>query len=379
MKARIVTLSGLGAAEGMGWADLADRSLEPNPFLEPTFVVKAHSHLTPDWTPVVALAGRGDRIDAALPLLELRSWRKLPWRTLVNRTSQEGQPHPIGLGTPLIDLHSGGEALGAIFDVLVDNARRRGPRLLALEWIGLGGPMEDTLQEVLRQRNLTWCIYESWDRPTVRRRPTPTYLEEGLGTRHRRELDRRRRRLGEAAGGALQLVDRSGDPSSLDTFLRLEASGWKGRANVATVATRAAELLFREVCQCFQAAGRLWMPALESAGEPVAMACYLRSGDGLFCRKIAYDEALARFSPGVHLDATVMQQFHHDPAAFLDSCNAPGDTRTATTWPDRRRLGTVLVALHGSALPGLVRGLPAGRRLSQRVRQRVRPDPRPST
>ena len=49
----------------------------------------------------------------------------------------------------------------------------------------------------------------------------------------------------------------------------------------------------------FRAAGRLQLLALTAGERTAALKCNLLAGDEVFCFKIAYDEAYARFSPGV--------------------------------------------------------------------------------
>ena len=168
------------------------------------------------------------------------------------------------------------------------------------------------------------------------------------------------------------MVDRSQDPSAVDDLLRLESSGWKGRMGSARSDLPGIEAFFRELCDICRNADRLWFPSLEVDGRPIVMSCFLRSGDTLFARKTAYDEEVSRYSPGVHLDADVLEAFHGQGASLMDSCNAVGDTWTASTWPDRRRLGTVLVPLGGRVSASLVSQLPATRALSRRARAVLR-------
>jgi len=76
----------------------------------------------------------------------------------------------------------------------------------------------------------------------------------------------------------------------------------------------------------------------------VAMKCNLISGDELFCFKIAHDESLSGFSPGVLLELDNMTIFHNERSErIMDSCADPDNQMINRLWRDRRRIATVLI------------------------------------
>jgi CelD/BcsL family acetyltransferase involved in cellulose biosynthesis len=181
----------------------------------------------------------------------------------------------------------------------------------------------------------------------------------GQRAHRRREQARWRRRLGEELGAELEAVDRAGEASAVERFLELEVAGWKGREGTAFASDPAHAELFRELCGAYAAQGRLQLLCLESGDRVVAMKCNLISGDELFCFKIAHDESLSAYSPGVLLELDNMTIFHNRRSErIMDSCADPDNEMINRLWRDRRRIATVLIGrrdLRGRLLGRAVR------------------------
>ena len=181
----------------------------------------------------------------------------------------------------------------------------------------------------------------------LKRRPENDYLS-GVKSRHRRENQRLGRRLAEELGGELSVSDRAGDPSAADEFMRIEDSGWKGRAGTAMADDSGAAEFFREICARYAAAGRLQLLALEAGGTVAAMKCNIAAGDTLFSFKIAYEESLSRYSPGILMEVENVTVFHEQRAELVqDSCAQPGNEMINRLWPDRRSIETVVIGPRG--------------------------------
>jgi CelD/BcsL family acetyltransferase involved in cellulose biosynthesis len=87
----------------------------------------------------------------------------------------------------------------------------------------------------------------------------------------------------------------------LDVFLKLEASGWKGRAGTALRHDARAEALYRTFAIAAARAGWLRLSILECSGVPVAAAYGCVFGDRAFRLKSAFNEEYAKRSPGLVL------------------------------------------------------------------------------
>ncbi len=116
------------------------------------------------------------------------------------------------------------------------------------------------------------------------------------------------------------------------------------------------------------------MSALRVAGRPVAAKCSFLCRPGAFAFKIAYDETLARYSPGVLLEIDNIRRLHgRRDVEWMDSCAAPGHPMIDHLWPDRLAIETLLVAPGGGgAASALVASTPLLRRVTHGLRRFLR-------
>ena len=351
----------MAAGDRERWRELAARAVEPNPFFEPLFALPAVERLGAGGTSLLVVEDdAGWR--ACLPVQDARIARMVSglrtWRHLY-----------CFLGTPLLDAEVAVPGARLLLGVVLDPGRQ-----LMLESLGDGGPAAAALDEAAAELGLVTVFETGHERALLERRPAGGYLD-GLRSHRRRELNRLGRRLETELGGALTVSDDSGSEAALDRFLELEGSGWKGRGATALASSPQHAEFFRDVCRGFHAQGRLQLLSLSAGERTVAMKCNLSAGDGAFCFKIAYDEALAQFSPGVQLERENIRVFHEDRSErWQDSCADPENTMINRLWPDRRRIRTVLFARRG-ALAAVSR---QGIKVAQTIREieRKRPSQR---
>jgi CelD/BcsL family acetyltransferase involved in cellulose biosynthesis len=248
------------------------------------------------------------------------------------------------LGTPLVDR----DHLDRFATSFATSARRRHHRrFLALGSVGDGKVFKAIRSTIAESDGLRVAYQEEHERAVLRRRPQPDYLSD-LKSRHRRELRRLRRKLGEELGGELVVVDRAEEVEAREEFLRIEGSGWKGREGTAMGCIDGVGDFFREMCAGFAARGRLQMLSLETEGAVAAMKCNLGAGDAAFSFKIAYQDELSRFSPGILLEVENVEVFHERGSEqLLDSCAEPGNEMINRLWPDRRSIESLVLGPSG--------------------------------
>ena len=98
-------------------------------------------------------------------------------------------------------------------------------------------------------------------------------------------------------------------------------------------------------------------------GRPIASTVTLRSGDAAWFWKIAYDEAFARYSPGVMLTIAVTEALVDDPGiARTDSCATADHPMIDRIWRERLTLSDRYVAVRAGAPFGRGRRLEGARR-----------------
>jgi CelD/BcsL family acetyltransferase involved in cellulose biosynthesis len=344
---RTVRLSDLDEKGLRSWAELAERAVEPNPYLHPDFVMPAARAAGALGKVMAATVGSADGWDACFPVRRARRWRRLPIPGTVTWLHDQ-----CFLGTPLVAPEDPGRSVANLLGGL---RQGRYGAFAELDWTDEDGPLAGPLRDACPQNAFR---FGRFTRAALHRRPENNYLEGRVKGKHRRSFRRMGRDLATELGGELQLLDRTGEERAVSDFMALEAAGWKGERGTALRSKPGTAWFFEEVCRAFAARDALQLLFLEAAGRPVAARCNLRAGPVLFCFKVAFDEDLRRFSPGMLMELRMIDHFHADPRVErMDSCAMPDSEVFNRLWADRRALTGLLVPLRGArgqaALPAL--------------------------
>lgn len=363
MQGRLIALNHISDHDRATWHDLAVRAVEPNPLFEPACLVPAARHLEGGTGIRLIVAEEGNRFYGCLPVRSATSWHRLPVKTLTTDVRRMTY-----LGTPLVDAARGVEAFRALFEVMRRRDAGMAAGLVELKWVHAGGPVDRLLQQALTELGLASYATESFDRPSVDRRPAGNYREH-FNSKYRSVLNRRHRQLARDLGGELTVENHAHRPAAIDELIEMEASGYKGRTGVSLTSVLGEVEQFREMAAAFAEQGRLQLLALEADGRAVAAQLSVRGGDGLFALKVCYDESLAKYGPGVLLQLGSIDYFHeHTDAQWIDSCTYEGNDLLLRLYPDRRPIATYLVSLGGAAEAALVKALPTLQALRVRLR-----------
>ena len=132
-----------------------------------------------------------------------------------------------------------------------------------------------------------------------------------------------------------------------DAFLALEQAGWKGRAGSALGCDPRTEAFFREALAGARAAGRLDMLRIDVDARPIAMLANFLAPPGGFSFKIAFDEAFARYSPGVLIEIENLGVLARGDIGWMDSCAVESHPMIDSLWGERRTIVRVTVPLSG--------------------------------
>ncbi|MFV8165932.1 GNAT family N-acetyltransferase [Mycobacterium sp. 134] len=335
MLGRLLTVDDVTPRFVDAWRDLAARSAEPNPCHEAGPFLAATRHLTRPPSLTIAAVGTEQRLMACLPVWRGRYWNRLPVRAI-----QTWQHRYSYLGAPLLDrtdpVAAAGDLLGAL-------SRSHPGRVLVLRDCVVGGPVHAALTAAADAHGTRVHVDRAFERAIARAAdPEPIALRG----KHLKDLRRTRRKLETELGSPLALVHRRPDPTTVTTFLKLEASGWKGARGDALACGD--EGFFREMCDGPAVEDRIGFISLESGERTVAMLCTMRTGDHWYWFKIAFDERFGASSPGRQLMLAVTAGLRDAPAAtVLDSCADPRNETINQLWTARRGFATLLVALPG--------------------------------
>ena len=348
------------------WEALAARALEPNVFYEAWMLLPAlDSYGGPQVRVVLVYDDAGLRglfpFEAAaqfrgLPVQYLRLWKHIH----------------CYLATPLVDREHAPACLAALLDWLARDPRGAG----VVEWglVGGDGPFERALMRVLDETSRRRFLSQTSERAYLRpREDAERFFDAALTSKRRKEYGRLERRLAEL--GPLEyaeLEDAAQAPAWIAQFLGLEASGWKGRRGSALASNDPNRLFFERAALGAAQRGRLMMLALRVGGRPVAMKCNFLADGGAFTFKIAYDEAYAKYSPGLLLELENIRSFHRSPAlSWMDSCAEAGHFMANRLWLDRRSLMTLVTASGRATGELVVSSLPLLRWIARSFRPTV--------
>jgi CelD/BcsL family acetyltransferase involved in cellulose biosynthesis len=324
------------------WQSLAARALEPNVFLEPAFALAAAPVLGAD-------VGVGLVWSRAAPcrLMGLFPARIERRRYGVALPVLVGWTHPYGpLGTPLIDRDGGAAVISAWLDHLASRADL--PRLLLIPCLPVAGAVDQAFASALAQRNGKCISLAGHQRALLAPGGTRAdYLDHAIGAKKRKELRRQRKRLSETGTLVSDVVSEpSAIGAALTDFLGLEAAGWKGRAGTAARSHDGLRTFMEKAVAGLAHDGKARIARLTAGGAPIAALVTLQSGSTAWCWKIAYDEAFARFSPGVQLLLEVTQALLDDPGvARADSCATTDHPMIDHVWRERLGLADQLMRL----------------------------------
>jgi CelD/BcsL family acetyltransferase involved in cellulose biosynthesis len=172
-------------------------------------------------------------------------------------------------------------------------------------------------------------------------------LREALGAKKLKELRRQRQRLAEQGAIRFDVARRREDvAAALETFLVLEASGWKARRGTALIQDDGDAGFIRRAAPALAETGQCEIVTLTAGDAPVAAAIVLRHQDRAFYFKLGVDERFARFSPGVQLTLDLTRHLCADPAiAMADSMASADHPMINPIWRGRFAIGDVLIPL----------------------------------
>ena len=273
-----------------------------------------------------------------MPAISL--WRacRIPLPALANAD-------PYGtLGTPLLDRDTGERcrdgAVGAGAESrrpCADPAQRRA-----------GWRRHEGRPHVLRQDGLRPRVLQSRIRACLdATRDADALLRDALGAKKLKELRRQRHRLAEHGAVQFEVARTPEDvASAIETFLTLEASGWKGQRGTALVQDDGDASFMRRATVALAETGQCEIVSLRAGDTPVAAAIVLRHQDRAFYFKLGIDERFAKFSPGVQLTLDLTRHLCADPEiATADSTADADHPMINPIWRGRFAIGDVLIPL----------------------------------
>ena len=313
------------------WRKLETRSLEPNAYYASRYASALLQTVAARDRVQFATAWKGDDLIALLPVLHRRM--SVPgivpsgrgWQTLYTFS-----------GTPLLDADCSNEAS----DALVAALRIRSAGDWVLPCLNLSGPAYRAFASALDRARLPHTTFGAFERAILDGGETfEQHMKSHVSSKRRREIGRNRRRLEELGVVTFTSADRGPSlANAVDSFLALEASGWKGARGTA-LACQPASLEFARAAFSADAPGESRVDLLSLNGKPAAASLAILSGGTAFTIKGGYDEAYASYGVGLLLEVEILRSFLTERwANRLDAATAGGHA-IDNLWPGRMVVG----------------------------------------
>ena len=345
--ARPQSLTPLDEIDADAWRALAARAAEPNGYYLPDWELAVNASVPGRMGATALAAWHDSMLVGLLPVVSIRQAYRIPLPALVSA-------HPYGtLCSPPLDHGMAVDAAAT----LMQAARQSGARALVLRDVTLDGAATKAFNTVLRgeglrRRVLQWHLRASLDAT----RDADELLQDGLGPRKLKELRRQRRRLAEQHGAVTFEVARSPEDvaAAIETFLTLEAGGWKGTRGTALAQVEGDASFIRRATNALAASGNCEIVTLRAGATPVASGIVLRHRSRAFFFKLGVDERFAKFSPGVQLTLDLTRHLCADPEiASADSTASADHPMINPIWRGRFAIGDVLIPLatHDPVVP----------------------------
>ncbi|MGX4770802.1 GNAT family N-acetyltransferase [Bradyrhizobium guangdongense] len=330
----------LTAIEPGPWRALAQRAVEPNGYYLPAWelAVSASARGRTGASALSVCGGSSTRLIGLMPVVSLWQAWKIPLPALVSA-------HPYGtLCSPLIDRDASVEAATR----LLQRARKAGAHALILRDVALDGAAMASLKEALGRDRLTSRVLSSYVRASLdATQDGDRLLQEALGAKKLKELRRQRHRLEEHGAISFDVARKVDEiKPALETFLQLEASGWKGKRGTALLQDAGDAVFIRRAVPALAETAQCEIVTLHAGATPVAAGIVLRHQDRAFFFKLGIDERFARYSPGVQLTLDLTRHLCADPViASADSTASADHPMINPIWRGRFAIGDVLIPL----------------------------------
>jgi CelD/BcsL family acetyltransferase involved in cellulose biosynthesis len=194
-------------------------------------------------------------------------------------------------------------ALEALVEAALDSSWQ-----LDVESVPAAGPALPVLERTARRKRWLRVVESLFASPLVATGGDFARYREPR--KHRwREIERRGRKLRREHQTEFRLI---ADPHDLDreleAGLQLEASGWKGAAGTAILASASTAGFYRSLARALHRRGELRLSSLISDGEVIAFDLALEHGSRYFLLKTAYDERYRSLSPGLVMRLAVIER-----------------------------------------------------------------------
>lgn len=308
------------------WRDLLRDSISPIVYLSPEFVLGAARTFVDTELHVVSMkSGQGLR---ALAVLQVKDCPlPVPARTLGLFKSKHSFHSGLLLSRDIPD---------SDLDAFLAELMRRAP-CLHLSDFCLDTQLARRLFASADRLKLGRYEAKRYDRATLSSDITVEEWEAGIRAKKLKEFNRLWGRLNEQGEVSWRLVGPDEiTAESVESFLKLEHGGWKGQEGDSLLSNPQEAEFFRQLVADLAEQDGVFFAEIVLDDAVVASSVNFKAGDKAYAFKVAWEQSLKKFSPGIMNEIEFIRHVaaHDVPFRYIDS-GANADSYINALWPGR--------------------------------------------
>ena len=356
------------------WEELTRNSVSWNPYLDPSLLIPAFSHLNDCDARCLVLEEKSEsketngprRLLGLIPLVEKRVYG-LPVKSVAFWNHDQ-----CFNSTPLLHRDCPCKVLETMFSFLSD--QKYG--LLKIETMLSNSTVNQAVKTATTGFGKSLFVTDTFERSAFEPAENfDQYLLDNVSKNTRKKNRRYIRGLEKIGDVTFEQSDQQSDFEALaHQFLALEQSSWKGRNGTALASEESSQRYYLDSVARLAKAGKARFVSLKLDGKVIAMLSDFESDHEVNAFKTAFDEDFASYSPGILIETHNVQLMHDDEIRFADSCTVAGNTTMNRVWGQTIEFQNIVVGLR-FGLPTLLTTLmPTMQKLHRARKQRKESD-----
>jgi len=303
-------------------ADLAVRSLTPNPFYHPAVLSAAIEHLSTQVTRLTVIRENGQPV-AALPTQNRQGF---PLYSRAFTHIYNYLHSPLYLNTESLRM------------CILESLAHSTFGTLLLPTISLSDQFQLDLLEALQGTGSSIIYFNKYERAGYLASLETNPAE--LSKSQQKKLAKKRSALNENSTVTELEVDNH--QTFAEHFLELEELGWKGRSGSALASSKSGQNFFFSIIRNELFRPHLLCSKLSSNDTNLALSCTFTIGASAFRFKTTYNENYKRYSPGAVLEIDILKSLA-SKGSSIDGCCSPQAENMNRLYPHKIKVASAFI------------------------------------
>jgi len=305
------------------WRSLESNALNPNAYLSPCFVIPAQKYLTEDQGIVIVVVYQA--LNSHIKMIGLAVFQivlptiKYPFTYLTTYNST----HSF-LGGILLDKFQYINAAKSMFNHLKKINKWSVIQISEFKF-------DDAVSEInacLLKYGINWFKYKSINRCVLYPKQSGIrYIDKNISYKRLKDINRRRRNLNKIGDVSWCFITKKEiTKNTIEDFLKLENSGWKGKCGTSLLSNNASKNFFIDITANFKKHNNIFFTEIKLNNEVIASTCNFISGNIGFAFKLSWNDDYSQYSIGylneIEFIVNAPTKLRH--ISFIDGGTEPG-------------------------------------------------------